>query len=118
MPQPSDLRPLLEHAATIARSDASHRLVVDLSERLPLVQVDPHRVQQVLANLLSNARKYTPTAARFDWQLASSKVGLSSRSSTTGWASPLKPCRTCLKSSIALGGRSVATSKVRALAWQ
>lgn len=117
VPQPLDLRPLLEHAATIARSDADHRLLVDVPERLPRVQVDPHRLQQVLANLLSNARKYTP-AAKFDWQRASSKVGLSSRSLTTGWASRPRRCRGCLKSSIVLGARSVATFRARASGWQ
>ena len=35
-----------------------------MPENLPLVQADPNRVQQVLANLLSNARKYTPADGR------------------------------------------------------
>jgi CheY-like chemotaxis protein len=59
-PRPTDLRTLVEHAAILARADRGHTLVVDLPESLPLVHADPDRVQQVLANLLSNARKYTP----------------------------------------------------------
>jgi len=58
--RPTNLLALLEHAATIAKRDADHRLRVDLPATLSLVQADPGRVQQILANLLSNARKYTP----------------------------------------------------------
>ena len=58
--RPMELRTLIEHAARVAATDAEHPLTVDLPASLPLVQADPNRVQQVLANLLSNARKYTP----------------------------------------------------------
>jgi signal transduction histidine kinase len=58
--RPTDLHTLVHHSARIAQRDADHALILDLPERLPSVQADPDRVQQVLANLLSNARKYTP----------------------------------------------------------
>jgi signal transduction histidine kinase/ActR/RegA family two-component response regulator len=60
-PRPTDLLALLNHAATIAKRDVDHPLKVDLPATLPLVNADAGRVQQILANLLSNARKYTPT---------------------------------------------------------
>jgi signal transduction histidine kinase len=55
--RPMELRILLEHAARVASTDVEHSLTLDVPESLPLVQGDPNRVQQVLANLLSNARK-------------------------------------------------------------
>jgi CheY-like chemotaxis protein len=58
--RPTDLRALVLHSARIAQRDTDHRLILDVPECLPSVQADPDRVQQVLANLLSNARKYTP----------------------------------------------------------
>jgi PAS domain S-box-containing protein len=60
MPRRMDLGFLLKQAATIVRTDLAHPLILDLPVALPLVHADPDRVQQVLGNLLSNARKYTP----------------------------------------------------------
>jgi signal transduction histidine kinase/ActR/RegA family two-component response regulator len=61
---PMELRTLFEHAARVSATDAEHPLTLDVPASLPLVQADPNRVQQVLANLLSNARKYTPPEGR------------------------------------------------------
>lgn len=64
--RPTDVRLLMHHVATIARTDVAHQLVIDIPEHLPLVQADPERVQQVLANLVSNAQKYTPAGRQIE----------------------------------------------------
>ena len=59
---PVEIRPLLERAVSGA-DDATHVIHLDLPDDLPLVRADPAKLQQVLANLLSNACKYSPDAA-------------------------------------------------------
>jgi len=44
----------------IARRAVGCRFVVDLADRLPIVEADPERITQVLRNLLDNAVKYSP----------------------------------------------------------
>lgn len=56
----ADPHQLLEHAVTSASDDGSHPIVLDAPDPLPLVRADADRIHQVLANLLSNARKYSP----------------------------------------------------------
>lgn len=59
MPLPP--RALLAEAVEAAGLDAEHPISVDAAPNLPLVDADPDRFRQVLLNLLSNARKYSPT---------------------------------------------------------
>jgi signal transduction histidine kinase len=59
-PRPTDVGSLLGYAAAIAAHDPLHPVVLDCPPALPEALADPDRLQQVLANLLSNARKYSP----------------------------------------------------------
>ncbi len=44
----------------MARRAQKHRFLVDFPKSFPLVDADPHRIEQVLRNLLDNAVKYSP----------------------------------------------------------
>jgi PAS domain S-box-containing protein len=56
---PLHLSSIVERAAATI-SGADHPITVDLPDTLPAVHGDPDRLQQVLSNLLSNAKKYSP----------------------------------------------------------
>jgi signal transduction histidine kinase len=59
-PRPVDIGALLQFAADVAAHDPRHPVTLDLQRQLPPALAEPDRIQQVLANLLSNARKYSP----------------------------------------------------------
>jgi two-component system OmpR family sensor kinase len=62
---PVDLTRLVLDALTDARATGSgHRWELDLPEDPVVVTGDEHRLQQVLANLLSNARLHTPDGTK------------------------------------------------------
>lgn len=44
----------------MGRQTAAHRMVVDLPSDLPIIDADPHRIKQVLRNIIDNAIKYSP----------------------------------------------------------
>jgi hypothetical protein len=59
-PAPVDLAGLAESVAGKLRGRAvRHILRVESSRRLPIVEADPDKIEQVLTNLIENAMKYT-----------------------------------------------------------
>jgi signal transduction histidine kinase len=69
----TDLASLLRFASQVAGHDPRHPVTLDLPPDLPAAMAEPDRVQQVLANLLSNARKYSPRGSAI--HLSASVVG-------------------------------------------
>jgi two-component system sensor histidine kinase VicK len=57
---PADLEALIRRAVVSAGEDAKTPIRMRVSGPLPLVRVDTDAVLQVLANFLTNARKYSP----------------------------------------------------------
>ena len=60
-PQPVSLPKLIKAAiGDFAHPSSKHHFVIDFPEPFPIVDADPHRIAQVLRNLLDNAVKYSP----------------------------------------------------------
>jgi signal transduction histidine kinase len=59
--EPTDVCHLLDYSIMAAGPDEGHPIALDVPRSLPTVTADPDRLQQVLTNLISNARKYSPT---------------------------------------------------------
>jgi two-component system phosphate regulon sensor histidine kinase PhoR len=57
---PVDMCTAVRRALEVLGHDAEHPMQLDLAPDLPRVLADADRLQQVLLNLLSNARKYSP----------------------------------------------------------
>ena len=68
-----DVAALIEGAAATVRplmEEKSHELILDLPEQPMTVFADPTRAEQILANLLTNAAKYTNKGGRITIQAA------------------------------------------------
>ncbi|HZE04277.1 MAG TPA: ATP-binding protein [Solirubrobacteraceae bacterium] len=65
-PQELDLGPLIGRLPAMFSDDETHALRLGLPPRLPTVWADPERIWQVLVNLVSNARKYSPQGGPID----------------------------------------------------
>jgi len=60
-PQPVDINSLLQEAVNRARASSErHFIAANFDAQNPTIQCDPDRIAQVVANLVSNAIKYSP----------------------------------------------------------
>ena len=69
-------RPLLD--------DYNHQLNISLPESPLVLELDPARMAQVLANLLNNAAKYTPEGGRIDLKVIESDCDVQIKVADTG----------------------------------
>jgi signal transduction histidine kinase len=60
----ADVVTLMQAMFAAAAEERALELVMDMEPALPQIDVDPRRVEQVLANLLRNAVKFAPGGAR------------------------------------------------------
>src|SRR5207237_1349336 len=74
-PRQVDLGQLLRCAAAVAAHDREHPVLLDCPDDLPAARAEPDRIQQVLANLVSNARKYSPMGGRIRFTLPITGAG-------------------------------------------
>jgi signal transduction histidine kinase len=70
-PVPCDVVTLVKEVAELTQAVATHHtVVVQAPEEAEVAMVDPLRIEQVLVNLLDNARKYSPPGTRIEVELA------------------------------------------------
>jgi signal transduction histidine kinase len=87
--EPTDLHTLLAEVAAGYRSQAEQsgvQLIVSVADAVPVMDVDPARIREVVANLLANAMRHTPSGGSVDVtaRLAGEDVEVSVRDTGSG----------------------------------
>src|SRR6476469_5877761 len=65
-PKPTELAPLIDDAVRTMRgqTESAHQILTQgIPPDLPLIDVEPDRIRQILVNLLTNAHEYSPEGA-------------------------------------------------------
>ncbi|MGN6274851.1 MAG: sensor histidine kinase [Solirubrobacterales bacterium] len=65
-PQPAEVAPLIEDVVRTMRAQTeagNQSLTEEIQPGLPLINVEPARIRQILVNLLTNAHEYSPEGA-------------------------------------------------------
>jgi signal transduction histidine kinase len=65
-PQPTEVAPLIEDVVRTMRAQtegSNQTITEDIPPDLPLINVEPDRIRQILVNLLTNAHEYSPEGA-------------------------------------------------------
>ena len=65
--EPTDLRPFLHEVVGVFQSQAATAGVainLNVAENLPILEIDPSRMRQVLSNLLANDLRYSPPGSQ------------------------------------------------------
>jgi len=71
---PADLAGIVRSAVEASQPvihEVGHRLRIDLPEEPVLLEADPHRLAQVISNLLNNAAKYTDPGGMIELEVSS-----------------------------------------------
>lgn len=90
-PEPHDLGALLQRALSevlMRMETKSIRLDQEINSSLPAIPVDPVLVQEIYANLLSNALKYTPEGGSVSVSLYPENGAIVTRITDTGYGIP------------------------------
>jgi PAS domain S-box-containing protein len=66
-----DLSAMVRDTIALFEVDSRYSFELDVRSRLPLVRVDTDRIRQVLANLVSNAMKYSPDGGNITIRMGS-----------------------------------------------
>lgn len=75
-PQPTEVAPLIDDVVRTMRAQTeagNQSLTAGIQPGLPLINVEPDRIRQILVNLITNAHEYSPEGASI--QVAAQAVG-------------------------------------------